>query len=92
MWFRSRNWSYFNNEIVRKTKRLKCYVFKFYYRDKKFYSFCGGLPSPDACDNSLGYKFSWSPIGALNALRNSAKYLKNSMEMNIPADSVLYVA
>ncbi|MFO0131853.1 MAG: saccharopine dehydrogenase C-terminal domain-containing protein [bacterium] len=38
-------------------------------------SYCGGIPSPDACDNPLGYKFSWSPIGALNALNNPAKYI-----------------
>jgi saccharopine dehydrogenase-like NADP-dependent oxidoreductase len=60
--------------------------------DKEYISYCGGVPSPDACDNCLGYKFSWSPQGALNALRNSAKYLKNSMEMNIPSESVLYMA
>lgn len=48
--------------------------------------------SPDACDNPLGYKFSWSPVGALNALNNDAKYIVNGMEMNIPADSLLYMA
>jgi saccharopine dehydrogenase (NADP+, L-glutamate forming) len=25
-----------------------------------FYSFCGGLPAPEASNNPLGYKFSWS--------------------------------
>jgi len=28
-------------------------------------SFCGGLPAPEASGNPLGYKFSWSPRGAL---------------------------
>lgn len=60
--------------------------------NKEFISFCGGLPSPDACDNCLGYKFSWSPIGMLNALRNNATYLKNNMEFNVPSENVLYVA
>ena len=55
-------------------------------------SYCGGLVSPDACDNPLGYKFSWSPIGALNALNNPAKFLVNGMEMNIPPECLLYMA
>ena len=32
---------------------------------ESFVSFCGGLPAPEASDNPLGYKFSWSPRGAL---------------------------
>ncbi len=28
-------------------------------------SYCGGLPAPEASGNPLGYKFSWSPRGAL---------------------------
>jgi len=40
----------------------------------------------------LGYKFSWSPIGMLNALRNNAKYMKDNMEFNVPSENVLYVA
>ena len=39
-----------------------------------FKSFCGGLPAPEASDNPLGYKFSWSSRGVLLALRNAAKY------------------
>lgn len=30
-----------------------------------YISFCGGLPAPENADNSLGYKFSWSPKGKL---------------------------
>lgn len=37
-------------------------------------SYCGGLPAPEASDNPLGYKFSWSSRGVLLALRNAAKY------------------
>jgi len=40
-----------------------------------FVSFCGGLPAPEASDNALRYKFSWSPKGVLLALMNPAKYL-----------------
>lgn len=42
-----------------------------------FLSYCGGLPAPEASDNPLGYKFSWSSRGVLLALRNNAKYYKD---------------
>lgn len=42
-----------------------------------FLSYCGGLPAPEASNNPLGYKFSWSSRGVLLALRNTAKYLKD---------------
>ena len=32
---------------------------------ESFISYCGGLPAPEASENPLGYKFSWSPRGAL---------------------------
>jgi len=42
-----------------------------------FVSWCGGLPAPEASDNPLGYKFSWSPKGVLLAGLNSARYKLN---------------
>ena len=42
-----------------------------------FSSVCGGLPAPEASDNPLGYKFSWSPRGVLSAGLNPSKYLNN---------------
>ena len=42
-----------------------------------FYSLCGALPAPEAANNPLKYKFSWSPRGVVMASRNSALYLKN---------------
>lgn len=39
-----------------------------------FLSSCGGLPAPEAADNPLQYKFSWSPLGVLRASMNSAHY------------------
>ncbi|CEH17253.1 saccharopine dehydrogenase [Ceraceosorus bombacis] len=39
-----------------------------------FLSYCGGLPAPEAADNPLGYKFSWSSRGVLLALRNTAHW------------------
>nr|HID14044.1 saccharopine dehydrogenase [Anaerolineae bacterium] len=51
---------------------------------KSFRSYCGGLPAPDANDNPLGYKFSWSPRGVVLAGRNDARYLENGHIVEIP--------
>ena len=48
-----------------------------------FLSYCGGLPAPEASDNPLGYKFSWSSRGVLLALRNAAKYYKDGKIVDI---------
>jgi len=50
---------------------------------KAFRSFCGGLPAPEANDNPLGYKFSWSPRGVLLAGRNDARYLENGHVLEV---------
>ena len=42
-----------------------------------FQSLCGGLPAPEAADNALQYKFSWSPRGVLAAGMNSSRFLKD---------------
>mmetsp|Transcript_24519 Transcript_24519/g.37783 ORF Transcript_24519/g.37783 Transcript_24519/m.37783 type:complete len:1096 (+) Transcript_24519:358-3645(+) len=39
-----------------------------------FSSVCGGLPAPEAANNPLLYKFSWSPLGVLSACQNDATY------------------
>ncbi len=49
-----------------------------------FKSYCGGIPAPEANDNPLGYKFSWSPRGVLMAGRNAARYLKEGKIVEIP--------
>ena len=41
---------------------------------KSFVSVCGGLPAPEAADNPLKYKFSWSPRGVISASQNPARY------------------
>ena len=52
-----------------------------------FYSLCGALPAPEAANNPMKYKFSWSPKGVILASRNSAQYLKNGKQVHInPAD------
>jgi saccharopine dehydrogenase (NADP+, L-glutamate forming)/spermidine synthase len=49
-----------------------------------FFSYCGGLPAPEANTNPWGYKFSWSPRGVVLAGRNNARYLKDGKEVEIP--------
>ncbi len=53
-----------------------------------FRSWCGGLPAPEANDNPLGYKFSWSPRGVLLAGRNSAHYLEDGKDVVIPGEEL----
>jgi saccharopine dehydrogenase-like NADP-dependent oxidoreductase len=48
-----------------------------------FMSVCGALPAPEAADNPLKYKFTWSPEGVIRASRNGAQYLKDSELKNI---------
>ena len=54
---------------------------------EEFYSLCGALPAPEAADNPMKYKFSWSPKGVILASRNSALYLKKVRKIYIePGD------
>jgi len=54
---------------------------------EEFYSLCGALPAPEAANNPLRYKFSWSPKGVILASRNNALYLKKGKKVFIePAD------
>lgn len=43
----------------------------------EFLSLCGGFPLNT---NEFKYKFSWTPLGVLNALKSQAKYIKNYKE------------
>ncbi len=52
-------------------------------RIEEFYSLCGALPAPEAADNPLKYKFSWSPKGVVLAGKNSALYLKKGQKVSI---------
>ena len=51
---------------------------------ESFRSFCGGLPAPDDNDNPWGYKFSWSPRGVVMAGKNTARWLEEGKEINVP--------
>ena len=52
-----------------------------------FQSYCGGFP---AIANDFRYKFSWSPLGVLKALRSPARAIVNghSVEIERPWDAV----
>ncbi|XP_026430070.1 alpha-aminoadipic semialdehyde synthase-like [Papaver somniferum] len=55
---------------------------------KSFTSYCGGLPSPEAANNPLGYKFSWNPAGAIKAGRNPATYKYCGETMYVDGDKL----
>ena len=55
---------------------------------EEFYSLCGALPAPEAADNPLGYKFSWSPKGVILASMNSALYLKNGKKVRVETENL----
>ncbi|GHE01671.1 saccharopine dehydrogenase [Defluviimonas sp. 20V17] len=52
-----------------------------------FTSYCGGIP---AQPNAFRYKFSWSPLGVLKALRSPSRSLKNFTELKVqrPWDAI----
>lgn len=54
-----------------------------------FSSVCGGLPAPEAADNAIGYKFSWSPRGVLTAALNAARYRKDGNVINVAGEDLL---
>jgi len=51
-----------------------------------FRSSTGALPAHEANTNPFGYKFSWSPRGVLLASRNSAKWLEDGTEVDVPGE------
>lgn len=52
-------------------------------------SWCGGIPAPEANNNPLGYKFSWSPMAVLSAVTNDATYLRSGEAKSIPGQELL---
>ena len=53
-----------------------------------FKSTTGALPAFESNNNPFGYKFSWSPRGVLLASRNSAKWLEDGKEVEIPGEQL----
>jgi alpha-aminoadipic semialdehyde synthase len=54
-----------------------------------FSSVCGGLPAPEAANNPLLYKFSWSPMGVIRASQNSATFRRDGDTINIDGSDLL---
>lgn len=50
-----------------------------------FRSCCGGIPAPSANDNPWGYKFSWSPLGALRAATRPARFVDDAATVAVAA-------
>ncbi len=48
--------------------------------DLSFLSYCGGIPKNP---NPFRYKFSWSPLGVLKALRSPSRSIRNYSELNV---------
>ncbi|KAM7513485.1 hypothetical protein LguiA_003068 [Lonicera macranthoides] len=57
-------------------------------RIRSFSSYCGGLPSPEAANNPLAYKFSWNPAGAIRAGCNPATYKYHGEIVHVDGDSL----
>jgi len=55
---------------------------------EEFYSVCGALPAPEACDNPFNYKFSWSPKGVVMAGNNDGKYLRHGKIVDVPTQDL----
>ncbi|MEM7732998.1 MAG: saccharopine dehydrogenase family protein [Pseudomonadota bacterium] len=55
--------------------------------DLSFISYCGGIPKHP---NPFRYKFSWSPLGVLKALRSPSRSIKDFAELNVarPWDAI----
>ena len=55
--------------------------------DLTFLSYCGGIPKQP---NAFRYKFSWSPLGVLKALRSPSRSIKDHTERNVdrPWDAI----
>lgn len=58
-----------------------------YWKIKSFVSFCGGLPEQQ--DEILGYRFSWSPRGVLEATGNPARFRLFGKEFEIKGEELL---
>lgn len=54
-----------------------------------FSSVCGGLPAPEAANNPLLYKFSWSPMGVITASQNDATYRRDGDIIHVDGPDLL---
>lgn len=57
-------------------------------RIDSFFSYCGGLPALESNNNPLGYKFSWSPEGAMLAATNDGRYMEHGKVIEVPGEAL----
>lgn len=57
-------------------------------RIDSFFSYCGGLPALESNNNPLGYKFSWSPEGAMMAATNDGRYKEHGQVIEVPGSDL----
>jgi len=57
-------------------------------RIDSFFSYCGGLPALESNNNPLGYKFSWSPEGAMMAATNDGRYKEHGKVIEVPGEEL----
>jgi saccharopine dehydrogenase-like NADP-dependent oxidoreductase len=55
---------------------------------EEFYGYGAGLPGPNARDNPLAYKFSWSPIGVMRSYRRPARVIAAGEAVTIDATTL----
>jgi saccharopine dehydrogenase-like NADP-dependent oxidoreductase len=54
-----------------------------------FSSVCGGLPAPEAANNPMLYKFSWSPMGVMRASQNDATFRRDGHIVQVDGADLL---
>jgi saccharopine dehydrogenase-like NADP-dependent oxidoreductase len=57
-------------------------------RIDSFFSYCGGVPALESNNNPLGYKFSWSPEGAMLAATNDGRYMEHGKVFEVPGSAL----
>ncbi|MFI5245086.1 MAG: saccharopine dehydrogenase family protein [Gemmatimonadales bacterium] len=55
---------------------------------EEFRAYGAGIPGPDARQNPLAYKFSWSPIGVMRSYRRPARIITNGEPVTIDATAL----
>jgi len=55
---------------------------------EEFYSYGAGLPAPEAANNPLKYKFSWSVIGVMRAYLRPAWIISKGQVVNIESKNI----
>jgi alpha-aminoadipic semialdehyde synthase len=57
----------------------------------EFKSYCGALPAPESATNSIGYKFSWSPMGVMRASGNGAEFYWDGEKIAVPGALLQFI-